>query len=118
MGMKVEKAGGIEIYSAQNYLKTRNNWGIGGLLLHEYSHAYHYKHCANGYKNEDILEVNLTLNVQFFFFTHLYFFNACCVPVMCFIFLINVDISIFTIYFSAINLFLYLLLILFSFFTN
>ena len=118
MGMKVEKAGGIEIYSAQNYLKTRNNWGIGGLLLHEYSHAYHYKHCANGYKNEDILQVNLTLNIQFFFFTHLYFFNAFSMPVMCFIFLINVDISIFTIYFSAMNSFLYLILILFSFFTN
>ena len=114
MGMKVEKAGGIEIYSAQNYLKTRNNWGIGGLLLHEYSHAYHYKHCANGYKNEEILEVNLTLNIQFFFFTHLYFFNACYVLYFSY----KCRYSIFTIYFSAINSFLYLLLILFSFFTN
>ena len=112
MGMKVEKAGGIEIYCAQNYLKTRNNWGIGGLLLHEYSHAYHYKHCANGYKNEDILEVNLTYNFSFLL---IFIFSM---PVMCFIFLINVDISISTISFSAINLFLYLFLILFSFFTN
>ena len=73
MGMKVEKAGGIEIYSAQNYLKTRNNWGVGGLLLHEYSHAYHYKHCANGYDNENILEVIFFLQL---FFTLQYSF-AC-----------------------------------------
>ena len=90
MGMKIEKAGGIEIYSAQNYLKTRNNWGIGGLLLHEYSHAYHYKHCSNGYENEDILEVNLTYNFSFLLI--FIFFNAFSMPVMCFIFLINVDI--------------------------
>ena len=112
MGMKVEKAGGIEIYSAQNYLKTRNNWGIGGLLLHEYSHAYHYKHCANGYKNEDILEVNLTYNFSFLLI--FIFFYACYVLYFSY----KCRYSIFTIYFSAINLFLYLLLILFSFFTN
>ena len=76
MGMKVEKAGGIEIYSAQNYLKTRNNWGVGGLLLHEYSHAYHYKHCANGYDNENILEVIFFLTS--FFYTPIFFVCLLC----------------------------------------
>ena len=80
MGMKVEKAGGIEIYSAQNYLKTRNNWGVGGLLLHEYSHAYHYKHCANGYDNENILEV-------IFFLTSFFLYpNIFCLPILHYVF--------------------------------
>ena len=48
-GMRVDKVGGIEIYSAKYYLKCRGEWGDGGLLLHEYSHAYHNKCCPDGY---------------------------------------------------------------------
>ena len=59
MGMRTDKAGGIEIYSAEEYIRTRTQWGVGGVLLHEYSHAYHYKHCINGYENEHILQVTL-----------------------------------------------------------
>jgi hypothetical protein len=48
-GMRQDKVGGIEIYSAANYMKCRGEWGDGGLLLHEYSHAYHCKYCPDGY---------------------------------------------------------------------
>jgi hypothetical protein len=56
MGMRLDKAGGIEIYSAEEYLKSRNLWGVGGLLVHEFSHAYHNKFCKDGYENEKILD--------------------------------------------------------------
>lgn len=54
-GCSLEKAGCIEIYRASEYLSDRNLWGVGGLLLHELSHAYHDKHCPNGFKCEEIL---------------------------------------------------------------
>ena len=47
-GMRMDKAGGIEIYCAQEYLDSRSQWGVGGLLLHELSHAYHNKFCTAG----------------------------------------------------------------------
>jgi hypothetical protein len=50
------KAGGIEIYSASDYLETRRLWGTGGLLLHELSHAFHNKHCPQGFACPEILE--------------------------------------------------------------
>jgi hypothetical protein len=55
--MRTDKAGGVEIYCAKNYLETRRHWGVGGVILHEYSHAYHYKHCENGFDNDDIKQV-------------------------------------------------------------
>jgi hypothetical protein len=55
--MRADKAGGVEIYCAKNYLETRRHWGVGGVILHEYSHAYHYKHCENGFDNDDIQQV-------------------------------------------------------------
>lgn len=58
MGMRTDKAGGVEIYCAKNYLETRGHWGIGGVILHEFSHAYHYKHCENGFDNDDIKQVD------------------------------------------------------------
>jgi hypothetical protein len=55
--MSVEKAGCIEVYSAEGYLEdhARKLWGCGGLILHELSHAYHDKFCLDGYNNNDIL---------------------------------------------------------------
>jgi len=50
-GLTTEKEGCIEMYSALDYLKSRRRWGIGGLLLHELCHAYHF-HCINdGFQN-------------------------------------------------------------------
>lgn len=50
-GMNVEKSGCIEIYDAAGYLKDNDLWGVGGVLVHELSHAYHNKYCAGGYQN-------------------------------------------------------------------
>ena len=111
MGMKVEKAGGIEIYSAQNYLKTRNNWGVGGLLLHEYSHAYHYKHCANGYDNENILEVIFFYN----FFLHS---NILLLAYFVLYLFTIMNLFIFFMNFSAMNSFVYPFLCIFSSFSD
>ena len=47
--MRMDKAGGIEVYCAQEYLDSRTQWGVGGLLLHELSHAFHNKFCPEGY---------------------------------------------------------------------
>ena len=57
--MRTDKVGGIEMYCAEDYLQSRDQWGTGGLLLHEYCHAYHNKHCDGGYDCEVIREVNL-----------------------------------------------------------
>jgi hypothetical protein len=59
MGMNSDKAGGIEIYSAANYIGSRKLWGVGGLLLHELCHAYHYKHCEGSYDCIIIRDVSL-----------------------------------------------------------
>lgn len=50
-GLTVEKEGCIEIYSASNYLYSRQRWGIGGLMLHELSHAYHSRCITDGFDN-------------------------------------------------------------------
>jgi hypothetical protein len=60
-GLRTDKAGDIEIYCAEEYLESRCLWGIGGVLLHELSHAYHDQYCANGYDNEDIRQVAIQL---------------------------------------------------------
>jgi hypothetical protein len=53
-GMHVEKCECVELYNAADYAESRTLWGRGGLLLHEFSHAYHHKGCANGYDNVEI----------------------------------------------------------------
>lgn len=55
--MNTAKEGGIEIYSAEAYLKCRNLWGVGGVIIHEFSHAFHNKHCPDGYDCTEIREV-------------------------------------------------------------
>ena len=57
MGMNVAKCGGVEMYSAQDYLDSRHLWGPGGLLLHEYCHAYHCHHTPGGYDCIAVREV-------------------------------------------------------------
>lgn len=60
--MRPDKAGGVEMYCAKNYLDYRGHWGVGGVLLHEYCHAYHFKHCKDGFNNEQIKEVTHSLS--------------------------------------------------------
>ncbi len=48
-GMSEQKAGCVEIYSAEDYLQSRLLWGSGGLVLHELAHAYHDKMCEGGF---------------------------------------------------------------------
>ena len=55
-GMHAEKCECVELYCAADYRRTRTNWGVGGLLLHEFSHAYHHKACPDGYDNGEIQE--------------------------------------------------------------
>jgi hypothetical protein len=64
-GLSDKKAGCIEIYSAREYLDSRHLWGTGGVLLHEFSHAFHDQFCDNGYQNEEIRDV-LILPYNFF----------------------------------------------------
>ena len=48
-GMSEKKAGAIEMYTVKEHLKSKEQWGIGGILLHEFAHAYHDKHCPDGF---------------------------------------------------------------------
>lgn len=41
----------------EDYLSTRSTWGVGGLLLHELSHAFHDHGCVDGYSCEEIRQV-------------------------------------------------------------
>lgn len=66
-GMRVDKAGGIEIYCAQEYLQSRGQWGTGGLLLHEYCHAYHNKFCSGGYECKSVRDAyNVAMNMKLY----------------------------------------------------
>lgn len=55
-GLNVAKAGGVEICNALYYLQSRTLWGPGGLLLHEFSHAFHDKCCPDGSDCADIIQ--------------------------------------------------------------
>lgn len=57
MGTSVEKAGCIEMYEVDDYIKSRGLWGRGGLLLHELCHAYHCKVVPDGYESKLVQEV-------------------------------------------------------------
>lgn len=50
------KCGSVEFYDAKHYLSDCDHWGIGGLILHELSHAWHNIHIENGYDNKQIKE--------------------------------------------------------------
>ena len=53
-GMKVDKEGGIEFYSVDDYLSSHSDWGTGGGLLHEFAHAFHNKLVKQGFENVEI----------------------------------------------------------------
>lgn len=55
-GMSPQKLHCIEFYNAQDYCERRGDWGPGGVLIHETSHAYHHQCLPNGYGNQEILE--------------------------------------------------------------
>ena len=55
-GMSVKKCESVEMYRASEYREMCQDWGQGGILLHEFSHAYHHKGCVDGYDNEEIME--------------------------------------------------------------
>ena len=63
MGMNPCKEGAIELYNAAAYLECRSLWGVGGVIIHEFAHAFHNKHCPDGYECSDIREV---LHIIFF----------------------------------------------------
>jgi hypothetical protein len=65
MGMNPCKEGAIELYNAAAYLECRSLWGVGGVIIHEFAHAFHNKHCPDGYECSDIREV---LHIDFFIF--------------------------------------------------
>lgn len=53
-GLSGEKHMCVEINDAPHYRKDCDLWGIGGVMLHELSHAYHHGMLPNGYANKDI----------------------------------------------------------------
>jgi hypothetical protein len=54
--MSTDKHQGVELYCAKGYLDDCKLWGRGGVLVHEFSHAYHYKCVDKGFDNPEILE--------------------------------------------------------------
>lgn len=54
--MSPEKLECVEIYCAKEYMKDCRLWGRAGVLVHEFSHAYHHFMCEDGYGNKDIKE--------------------------------------------------------------
>jgi hypothetical protein len=58
MGMSTDKAECVEMYEAAEELKDRDEklWGLGGVILHELSHAYHWKMMRDRYDNNEIIE--------------------------------------------------------------
>ena len=54
-GYSGDKAGCVELYDVTDYIKDRELWGRGGILIHELSHAYHNKCLADGYDNAEIV---------------------------------------------------------------
>lgn len=53
--MHIKKLECVEVYDLQEYCcNDRDQWGPGGVLIHELSHAYHHLCLPNGYENADI----------------------------------------------------------------
>eukprot|EP00978_Attheya_sp_CCMP212_P011767 scaffold29255_cov37-Attheya_sp.AAC.2 len=53
-GLSENKCGGIELFDAPNYQGDCILWGLGGVMLHELSHAYHFKLVPDGEDNADV----------------------------------------------------------------
>jgi hypothetical protein len=58
-GLNEAKEGGVEFFAARCFLESRGDWGDGGVILHEYCHAYHNKFCPDGFDCEEIRQVGL-----------------------------------------------------------
>lgn len=54
MGCHEEKKECVELYDLDDYNDSRDCWKTGGVMLHEYAHAYHYKFLKKGYENKEI----------------------------------------------------------------
>ena len=54
--MHKQKVKCVEVYNLDECMVDRQSWGIGGVLLHELSHAYHFTCLPNDYDNADIVE--------------------------------------------------------------
>ncbi|CAJ1942792.1 unnamed protein product [Cylindrotheca closterium] len=53
-GHCVEKHKCVEINDGLGYAKDVDFWGVGGLMVHELSHAYHHRLLQDGYENKEI----------------------------------------------------------------
>ena len=67
-GLNPKKSGSVEMSRVEDYINSRNLWGVGGLLLHELCHAFHDKHTADGYNCSLINDVYETaMNKKLYF---------------------------------------------------
>jgi hypothetical protein len=55
-GLHPEKAHCVEINDGLGYCDDLDLWGVGGVMVHEFSHAYHHLMLPDGYDNTEILE--------------------------------------------------------------
>mmetsp|Transcript_10375 Transcript_10375/g.20440 ORF Transcript_10375/g.20440 Transcript_10375/m.20440 type:complete len:628 (-) Transcript_10375:168-2051(-) len=53
-GLSGDKHMCVEVNNAPHYRKDCDLWGIGGVMLHELSHAYHHGMLPDGYSNKEI----------------------------------------------------------------
>jgi len=53
-GLRKDKHMCVEVNSGECYRRDLELWGKGGVLVHEFSHAYHHRMLPNGYDNADI----------------------------------------------------------------
>lgn len=53
-GLSGDKHECVEVNDAPHYKIDCDLWGIGGVMLHELSHAYHHRMLPGGYSNPDI----------------------------------------------------------------
>ena len=64
-GLAADKAGCVEISRVDDFLSSRGLWGPGGLLLHEFSHAFHDQLCEGGYGCDEIIQVGGVVNISY-----------------------------------------------------
>lgn len=57
-GCHPQKVQSVEIYDLVSEYEGSNikNWGAGGVMVHEFSHAYHFKCLPGGYDNPEVFE--------------------------------------------------------------
>lgn len=53
-GLSGEKHMCVEVNDGPKYRKDCDLWGVGGVMLHELSHAYHHIMIPDGYENKEI----------------------------------------------------------------